>query len=144
MNKDILSRYAYALGYSGAAFVPALLLLALLSPELAGPIRRVCLIYGAAILAFLGGVQWGMALPNSTPRIALRRLCVSMVPPLWAVMALSLPVVICTALLILGLVVLLVYEWLERADAAYPDWYLPLRLQLTTVLTASLALTLLL
>ena len=144
MSDQILSRYAYALGYSGAAFVPALLLLALLSPELAGPIRRVCLIYGAAILAFLGGIQWGMALPNATPRIALRRLCVSMVPPLWAVMSLSLPVVICTVLLLLGLVALLVYEGLERADAAYPEWYLPLRLQLTAVLTASLALTLLL
>jgi hypothetical protein len=67
-----------------------------------------------------------------------------MVPPLWAVMALSLPVALCTVLLIVGLSGLLVYEWLERGDVTYPPWYLPLRLQLTAVLSLSLALTLLL
>jgi hypothetical protein len=137
-------RYAQLLGYAGAAVVPALLVLALLTPELSGALRRVAVIYGGAILAFLGGIQWGLSLRNRHPRVRLRRLVVSMVPPLWSVMALSLPLGACTLLLVTGLAALLVYEWLERADDGYPGWYLPLRLQLTAILTASLALTLLL
>ena len=132
------------LGYVGAAFVPAMLTVAVLFPSVAAPARRVSIIYGAAILAFLGGIQWGLSLRNAAPHISLRRLAISMVPPLWAVMALSVPLDLATALLILGLCSLLAYEWLERGDRAYPDWYLPLRLRLTVVLTASLALTLLL
>jgi len=140
----VQSAYARFLGYAGASFIPLLLLLALISPELTNAVRRLSLIYGAVILGFLGGIQWGIALAWGNPRIALRRLCVSMVPPLWAVMALSLPVSLCTVLLIVGLAVLLVYEWLERSDVSYPPWYLSLRLQLTAVLSLSLALTLLL
>lgn len=136
--------YAITLGYAGAAFVPGMLIVGLLAPSLAAPARRVSVIYGAAILAFLGGIQWGLSLRAAAPRITLRRLATSMVPPLWSVMALSLPLNLATALLILGLCGLLAYEWLERADGAYPEWYLPLRLRLTVVLTASLALTMLL
>jgi hypothetical protein len=137
-------RYAIALGYAGAAFVPAMLAVAVLVPALAAPARRASVLYGAAILAFLGGIQWGFSLRNATPHAALRRLAVSMLPPLWSVMALSVPLYLTTPLLILGLSALLVYEWLERADRTYPEWYLPLRLRLTVALTASLALTLLL
>ncbi|TNF90156.1 MAG: DUF3429 domain-containing protein [Gammaproteobacteria bacterium] len=139
----VQSTYAKLLGYAGAGFIPLLLVVSLISPELAGACKRLSLIYGAVILGFLGGIQWGIALGWGTPRVALRRLCVSMVPPLWAVMALSLPVALCTVLLVVGLVTLLVYEWLERGDVAYPPWYLPLRLQLTAVLSVSLAATML-
>ena len=142
-SQGVQGSFARWLGYAGAGVVPLLLLFAVLVPDLAGLGRRLSLIYGAVILAFLGGIQWGIALGWGTPRVALRRLCVSMVPPLWAMMALSLPVMLCTLLLIVGLVTLLVYEWLERGDVAYPAWYLPLRLQLTAVLSASLALTML-
>jgi hypothetical protein len=137
-------QYALVLGYAGAAVIPALLVLALLTPDIAGPIRRVSVIYGGAILAFLGGIQWGLSLTCSNPRVQLRRLVVSMVPPLWSVAALSLPLNICTLLLISGLSLLLVYEWLERGNDGYPDWYLPLRLQLTTALAVGLGLTMLL
>jgi hypothetical protein len=137
-------QYALALGYAGATFVPAVLAVAVVFPELAAPARRVSVLYAAAILAFLGGIQWGFSLRNATPHVALRRLAISMVPPLWSAMALSVPLNPATMLLILGLSILLVYEWLERADRTYPEWYLPLRLRLTVALTASLALTLLL
>ncbi len=137
-------RYAQVLGYAGAAFVPALLLLAWMTPDIAGVIRRVIVIYGGTILAFLGGIQWGLSVSSTSARVKLRRLVASMLPPLWSVVALSLPVNLCTAILLLGLCVQLIYEWLERGDAIYPVWYLPLRLQLTTALMAGLALSLLL
>jgi len=137
-------RFAHLLGYAGAAVVPVLVCLAFLSPEISDIVRRVSVVYGAAILAFLGGIQWGLSMSSSEPRVRLRRLVVSMVPPLWSVMALSLPTGVCTLLLISGLVALLIYEWVEGAGHSTADWYLPLRLQLTAVLTLSLALTLLL
>lgn len=137
-------RYAQVLGYTGAAFVPMLLLLGWLTPEIAGIVRRVIVIYGGAILAFLGGIQWGLSIRSTLPRVKLRRLVASMLPPLWVVVALSLPLNVCTLILLVGLSAQLIYEWLERADAIYPPWYLPLRLQLTTALIAGLALSLLL
>ena len=136
-------RFALWLGYAGAAFVPALLCVAWLTPDIAGPVRRVSVIYGGAILAFLGGIQFGLSLYNAHGRVRVRRLVVSMVPPLWSVLALSLPLRACTLVLITGFSLLLVYEWLERGDGVYPPWYLALRLQLTAILAVSLALTLL-
>jgi hypothetical protein len=137
-------QYAQILGYAGAAFVPALLLLAWLTPGIADVIHRVIVIYGGAILAFLGGMQWGLSVSSGNPRVQLRRLVASMLPPLWAVVALSLPVNLCTLILLLGLSGQLIYEWLERGDGIYPSWYLPLRLQLTAALMAGLGLSLLL
>ena len=75
----VQSTYAKLLGYAGAGFIPLLLVLSLISPELAGACKRLSLIYSAVILGFLGGIQWGIALGWGTPRVALRRLCVSMV-----------------------------------------------------------------
>ena len=69
----------------------------------------------------------------------MRRLVVSVVSPLRSVMALSMSLGACT----LGLNALLVYEWLERGNDTNPDWYLPLRLNLTAALTGSLTLALL-
>lgn len=137
-------RYAQVLGYAGAAFVPALLVLAWLTPDIADVIHRVIVIYGGAILAFLGGIQWGLSVSSDNARVQLRRLVASMLPPLWSVVALSLPVNLCTLILLVGLSVQLIYEWLERGDGIYPLWYLPLRLQLTAALMTGLALSLLL
>ena len=39
----------------------------------------------------------------------------------------------------LGLVVLLIYETLERGDAVYPAWYLPLRVRLTALVIVTLS-----
>ncbi|MEZ5561193.1 MAG: DUF3429 domain-containing protein [Pseudomonadales bacterium] len=139
-----LKRYAQGLGFLGWMPLAALLVLALLSPERTGQLLRVALIYAGTILAFLGGVQWGLALTSPSPRIRLRRLVAGMAPSLWAVTALVLPMTLCIVVLICGFAVVLAYETLERHDRIYPGWYLPLRTRLTTLMVLSLAAWLLL
>lgn len=134
-----LRRYAQLLGYLGWTPLAALLVLSWLSPDRSGPFLRVSLLYAAAVLSFIGGIQWGLALASANQRIRLRRLVVSMVPSLWAVAALLLPVRLALLGLVLGFVTLLVYETLERSDAAYPAWYLPLRVRLTALVVITLS-----
>ncbi len=134
-----LRSYAQLLGYLGWTPLAALLVLSWLSPERSAPFLRVSLLYTAALLSFIGGIQWGLALGSGNQRIRLRRLVVSMVPTLWAVAALLVPVGLGLLALVLGLVVLLIYETLERGDAVYPTWYLPLRVRLTALVIVTLS-----
>ena len=100
---------------------------------------RVALLYSAVILSFLGGIQWGLAMVSRNPRIRLRRLVVSMVPSLWAVAALLLPIMATLTVLVTGFALFLAYESLERGDQVYPGWYLPLRIRLTVLLIVALS-----
>ena len=120
------------------------MLLAWISPERTGQLLRVALLYTAVILSFLGGIQWGLAMRSASPRIRLRRLVAGMVPSLWAVAALLLPVMATLTVLITGFALFLAYESLERGDQVYPDWYLPLRIRLTALLIVALSAWLLL
>lgn len=134
-----LRRYAQVLGYLGWTPLPALALLAWISPDRTGQLLRVALLYAAVILSFLGGIQWGLALGSTDPRIRLRRLVVSMVPSLWAVAALLLPIMAALTALVTGFALFLAYESLERKDRVYPGWYLPLRTRLTVLLILALS-----
>lgn len=132
--------YARLLGWVGAAVLPALALLVLVWPEMRPYLQRIGVIYAGGILSFLGGVQWGFALVSRRALIRLRRLAIGVTPTLWMVAALSLPVLLGAFALMLGLVLVLAYEWLERGDAVYPTWYLSLRLQLTAAICVGLGL----
>ena len=139
LDEPWLRRYAQILGYLGWTPLPALLLLAWISPERTGQLFRVALLYSAVILSFLGGIQWGLAMVSRNPRIRLRRLVVSMVPSLWAVAALLLPIMATLTVLVPGFALFLAYESLERGDQVYPGWYLPLRIRLTVLLIVALS-----
>lgn len=96
-------------------------------------------IYGATVLAFLGGVRWGAALPDSSPvKPSWFNLTTSVMPPLlsWAALLLPqpwpLPAVLCS---LLGAL----YSDLQLLD--YPAWFRGLRLLLSTVAVACLALS---
>ncbi len=132
--------YARLLGWLGAAVLPVLFLLALAWPETRPYLQRIGVIYAGGILSFLGGIQWGLAMASRRALARLRRLAVGVTPPIWMAVALSLPLLLSAFALMIGLVLLLAYEWLERGDAVYPEWYLPLRLQLTAALCVGLGL----
>lgn len=132
--------YARLLGWAGAAVLPAVFLLAFAWPDSASYLQRIGVIYAGGILSFLGGIQWGFAMVSSRALVRLRRLAVGVTPPIWMAVALSLPVVLSAFALMVGLALVLAYEWLERGDAVYPGWYLPLRLQLTAALCVGLGL----
>lgn len=95
--------------------------------------------YGAVILSFLGGIQWGLAVgPGSQPRNLAAQLTVSIAPSLVAWAALLLPDP--ANLLVLAatfLAVLAVDMSAVRAGQA-PAWYPKLRVPLTLVVVASL------
>lgn len=135
-----LSRFAHALGYGGLLPVGVCVGLVLMQPEWSPPLLRVGVIYTGTILCFLGGIQWGFALRSPLLRVRIRRLCVGVMASLWSAGCLLLPIALCVPLLIGGLVCLLVYEFVERAEDFQPPWYRPLRLQLTAGLSTELAL----
>ena len=93
-------------------------------------------VYGAVILSFLGGIQWGLAI--ATDDGSLRRLGLSVVPPLVAWAGLLLPLAQGMILLAISFAcVLLVDLQASRAGEA-PAWYPKLRWPLTIAAAASL------
>ncbi|MDZ7787237.1 MAG: DUF3429 domain-containing protein [Halofilum sp. (in: g-proteobacteria)] len=93
---------------------------------------RVFISYGAVILAFLGGIQWGLALSPGIER-ATERVVVGVLPSLLAWSALFLlPTTPATVALATGFVALLLWER-RRCPVATPAWYAGLRTRLTLV-----------
>lgn len=96
--------------------------------------------YGAVILSFLGGIQWGLALQHGgdgTPRAGL--LCLSVVPSLagWAALLLTSPSIGAGLLAGCFAAVFAIDAWLSMRGAA-PSWYPRLRAPLTIIAATSL------
>lgn len=101
------------------------------------------LAYGATILAFLGGVHWGLVVRNeapATPRATLR-LIASVVPQLVAFAALLLPIKQGLALVAMALLLVLVLDFIAKREGAMPDWFYRLRMTLSAVAAITLAIT---
>ena len=136
-------RIPQLLGYSGLLPALALLFGIWRWPHLTDQLAYATMLYVAAIFSFLGGLQWGLAIrgDKQTPpdTNAVMRLIVGVVPSLTAVCALLIPVFYGGIYLIAGLWLLLAFEWRGRAGMGLPSWYLPLRINLTVMLSGSLA-----
>ncbi len=87
--------------------------------------------YSAAVLAFLGGLQWGIALQPGVDRFA-ERLSVGILPVLAAALAIPLGLRWGVVLLLAGFMLLLAWDR-KRNRGFMPDWYVPLRIRLTAV-----------
>jgi hypothetical protein len=134
-----------AVWLGGLGVVPFLACSALIlvgPPELVGRASDALAAYGAVILSFLGGVQWGFATGDAHAArengALLRRLSVSVLPSLVAWTVLLAPrepgfVVLAGTFLL----VLLVDIRAARSDQA-PAWYPSLRWPLTLLVVASL------
>ncbi len=123
-----------ALGMAGLA--PFwLLTLALLSGVTLGygqeAARFALVAYGAAILSFVGGIRWGIAVGMEEQDRARREYAISVIPSLLAWMVLLLPAhwQIGTLATLVVLVGLFDYGMVCREDA--PEWFGRLRLILT-------------
>jgi hypothetical protein len=96
--------------------------------------------YGAAILAFLGGVPWGFAARDGAVA-AGERLIVGVVPALIAWLTLLVPAAAGLWVLLAAFIAL--YAWDHgRNLAAAPAWFARLRAHLTVGVTAALVLAL--
>lgn len=105
-------------------------------------VTQALLGYGAVILSFVGALHWGLAMAMPSPGTAFTaRLYVwSVVPALVAWLAMLLPVALAVAILIAGLWLHYVQDRRLAHLITLPEWYLPLRLKLTSA--ANLALVL--
>jgi hypothetical protein len=96
--------------------------------------------YGATILSFLGGVQWGVLLPHSQDGVSpLRRYSVSILPALLGFLCLLAPHPLGLVGLAAGLLGLLAYDLSTVRRGLAPGWYGTLRLQLTAAVVPLLA-----
>jgi hypothetical protein len=125
---------AATLGYAGA--VP--FLVGATGVALAHLPATPLLAYGAVILAFMGGVHWGLGMPGTTPDA--HRLCLSVVPALLAWAALILGGRPGLVLLAAAFVGLLALDLATTRRGVAPSWYPALRVPLTAVVVASLLL----
>lgn len=125
---DAVPRAALVLGWSGVIPFAGLALAAILG--LALPVSPLFALaaYATAILSFMGGAQWGLAMDSGA---GLRGYAVSVLPALAGWVALFLPVRPGLVLLAAGFAALLAYDlWTVRRGEA-PPWYARLRSQLT-------------
>lgn len=129
------------LGLAGLApFIGLALAVAVKAPPVAGVSAGVALLgYGAAILSFLGGAHWGLALRHPSPSMRKRLYGGAMVPPLWAWAGLLVGGGAGLAMTALGLAAHGVVDALYASRFAAPRWYGRLRLLLATLATISTA-----
>ena len=134
-QSNTLPRAVGWLGYGG--LLPFLLLASasLLDPVHA-PIWSDALYgYGAIILSFVGALHWGMAMSLPTLTQAQRTGCFvwSVVPALVAWPALLVSPPFAASLLVAGFVAQYIRDRQLARQARLPEWYLPMRLRLTSV-----------
>lgn len=124
------SRLPCTLGLAGVVPFIALGLLAHVPWKHQPDIHTALITYGAVILSFVGALHWGLAM-GRRGTIASRAYFWSVIPALIAWVALMFPPVGAVPILIVGLWTHYIQDTLIIPELGAPDWYLPLRLQLT-------------
>jgi hypothetical protein len=130
------------LGYGGLIPFVALTAAFLLDPH-HGLLWSDALIgYGALILSFVGALHWAfaMTLPDLTDQQRTARFVWSVVPALLAWPALLVDATMASFLLVPGFVAHYLQDRRLAGSQTLPDWYLPLRLRLTSVACVCLGL----
>ena len=131
---DSLRRTARWLGYGGLIPFIVLAPISLLDSHHGFTWSDALFAYGAVILSFVCALHWGfaMALPGLDDARRVRTMLWSVVPSLMAWPALLLVPMEAAVLLVTGFVLHYIQDRRLARYAELPDWYLPLRLQLTT------------
>ncbi|WP_394693963.1 DUF3429 domain-containing protein [Hyphobacterium sp.] len=133
----------YVLGIAGLVPFVGLAILTQMTLHQTGAAMNVFLLaYGAAILSFLGGTRWGAEIHRNPERPDSLTLVLAMAPPLAGWAALIIEVVMASplayAVLITGLILQFIWDFMAVRACTFPKWYLPLRILLTTIAVLSL------
>lgn len=134
-NPVALPRTVAWLGYGG--LIPFLVLtpVSLLDYHYGALWSDALYAYGAIILSFIGALHWGLAmsLPELSERQRSALFLWSVVPALiaWPAVLFSPP--IAAPLLVFGFIAHYLQDRRLARQASLADWYLPLRLRLTSV-----------
>ena len=138
-----LPRSVAWLGYGGLLPFLALMPASLLDDHHAAFWANALIAYGAIILSFVGALHWGLAmsLPELSERQRATWFAWSVVPALLAWPALLLAPPLAMPLLVLGFLAHCVQDRRLAGQARLADWYLPLRLRLTSVAVVCLVVS---
>jgi Protein of unknown function (DUF3429) len=104
-----------------------------------GPALYALPLYGAVILSFMGGVQWGLAVAASPAANDWRRYGLSVIPALVAWGGLWIGGTTSLYLLMAGFAALLAYDLWTVQQGEAPAWYGRLRSALTATVVICLA-----
>ncbi len=107
-------------------------------PRFVGP--HVQLFYGTIILAFMSGVLWGFA-TKAEGRVAATGYALSVLPALWAFFFVGGGPVSAAIYLGTGFIGLLGLDYMFWKQGLAPRWWMHLRVLLTAVVVACLAVT---
>jgi hypothetical protein len=99
----------------------------------------VGLAYGTVILSFMSGVLWGFA-TRATGATAATGYALSVIPALWAFFMVGGGPVSAAINLMAGFAGLLALDWTFWRQGLAPEWWMRLRVLLTAVVLACLAL----
>ena len=102
------------------------------------PAQTALVQYGAVILSFLGGIQWGLAVASADRSDQWRRYGFSILPALLALLGLWLDGRSALIALAVAVAIWGVYELWSTGLGEAPQWYGRLRLGLTVVSVAAL------
>ena len=134
-NPVALPRTVAWLGYGGLLPFLALTPASLLDHHHGAVWSDALYAYGAIILSFIGALHWGLAmsLPELTERQRSAWFAWSVVPALiaWPAVLFSPP--LAAPLLVFGFIAHYLQDRRLARQATLPDWYLPLRLRLSSV-----------
>lgn len=124
---------AMLLGLTGALPFAGLAILAIFGVGFAGFALQA---YGVAILSFMGGIHWGLAMAQNAPNF--QRLGLSVIPALIGWLAILIGGGLGFIMLAAAFAGLLVFDLrcVERGQA--PEWYPVLRKPLTAIVILSL------
>ena len=134
-NSVTLPRTVAWLGYGG--LIPFLVLTpaSLLDDHHGAVWSDALYAYGAIILSFIGALHWGLAmtLPELTERQRSACFTWSVMPALIAWPAVLFSPIVASPLLVFGFIAHYLQDRRLARQANLPDWYLPLRLRLSSV-----------
>lgn len=139
-----IPRSAYILGWLGVIPFALLAIAAISGSFLAGQSALSSMVaYGAIILSFLGGAQWGLAMAEtpSGDTSQWKHFTLSVLPSLVAFGAWSLQPIYALLGLALSFAAVLVVDLGASRIGQAPSWYPLLRIQLTSAVLACLLLT---
>lgn len=106
-------------------------------PRFVGPYVQI--FYGTIILAFMSGVLWGFA-TKAKGSVAATGYGLSVIPALWAFFSVGGGSEAALTNLIAGFVGLLALDYLFWRQGLAPHWWMHLRVLLTSVVVACLAI----
>jgi hypothetical protein len=106
----------------------------------ADAIRQALMVYAVAILSFLGGVRWGIAMGYADGKVAVRDFLISVIPAILGWAAALLPLGPGLWLMTAAFVLLGLYDYGLACRTVAPEWYGRLRLALTAAVSAMLTM----